>query len=374
MVVSMMRNSQVIINQQAIFDNVANSRQQLDSKSDLFVVVKANGYGHGAVQVANVAKKAGATGFCVALIDEAMELREAGILEPILVLGITDPQWAPVAAENNISLTISSPEWVKQALSILSVARCDSKLKIHVALDTGMGRIGFQTPEELQSALKVINESAGQIEFEGIFTHFATADEPDDAYFKQQYDKFNVFMDVVESRPRYVHVANSATSLWHKICGGNMIRLGIAAYGLNPSQRAITELPYNLEPALSLESSLIHVKKVKAGTHIGYGATYEAKQDEWIGTVPIGYADGIARKLQGFSVLVNGHQCEIVGRVCMDQIMIRLDRQYNYGTKVVIIGKSGDEQKTAEDLAEYIGTINYEVICGLQPRLKRVYV
>lgn len=373
MVVSMMRNSQVLIDQQAIFTNVQNAREHLDADSDLFVVVKADGYGHGAVQVAKTAEKAGATGFCVALIDEAMELREAGITLPILVLGITDPQWAPVAADNNISLTISTTDWLKRADKILSTISSEKKVKVHVALDTGMGRIGFQTPAELSEALAVLDSAVNEIEFEGVFTHFATADEKDDQYFKQQYQKFNDFMAVVSVRPKYVHVANSATSLWHKICDGNMVRLGIAAYGLNPSQKEIVELPYDLKPALTLTSSLVHVKRVTKGTHIGYGATYEAQQDEWIGTVPMGYADGISRKLQGFQVLVNGHACEIVGRVCMDQFMIRLDRKYDFGTPVVIIGKSGGLQNTAEDLATYLGTINYEVICDLQPRIKRVY-
>ncbi|WP_268913880.1 alanine racemase [Lentilactobacillus sp. SPB1-3] len=373
MVVAMMRNSQVLIDQQAIFSNIKNARENLEADSDLFVVLKADGYGHGAVQVAKIAQSAGATGFCVAMLDEAMELREAGIILPILVLGITDAQWAPVAADNNISLTISSSDWLKQAAEVLFVTKASTKLKIHVALDTGMGRIGFQTPQELAEALTTLKSLSKNIEFEGIFTHFATADEKKDDYFQQQYDKFNAFMEVVSDRPKYVHVANSATSLWHKICGGNMIRLGIAAYGLNPSQREITELPYDLKPALTLTSSLVHVKMVTKGTHIGYGATYEAQKDEWIGTVPMGYADGIARKLQGFDVLVNGHKCEIVGRVCMDQFMIRLDRKYDVGTSVVIIGKSGELQNTAEDIADYIGTINYEVICGLQPRIKRVY-
>ena len=181
-------------------------------------------------------------------------------------------------------------------------------------------------------------------------------------------------MSVVDKRPRYVHVANSATSLWHQVCDGNMIRYGISAYGLNPSGREITKLPYALQPALSLTTELTFSKLVKKGRSIGYGATYTADSDQWIGTIPVGYADGIPRAMQGFSVLVDGNFCPIVGRVCMDQLMIRLPKQYEYGTQVTIIGKSGSASISADDVADYLNTISYEVICGFSSRLRRKYV
>lgn len=374
MVVGTLRNAQLVINQQAIFENVKNARQHTDEGTDLFVVLKANGYGHGAIQVARIAEKAGATGFCVALLDEALELRNAGFNEPILVLGITDPEFAAIARDRNISLTVSSTEWLKSAAITLKQVPSETLLNVHLALDTGMGRLGFQYADELKAAIQVLTDLHDVMNFEGIFTHFATADSPDDDYFDYQYDNFNKLMAVVAKRPKYVHVANSATSLWHKACDGNMIRFGIATYGLNPSGTDITQLPYKIHPALSLQAGLIYVKLVKKGRSIGYGATYTAQDDEWIGTVPVGYADGVPRKLQGFSVLVDGQWCPIVGRVCMDQFMIRLPKSYEYGTPVTIIGHSGDKQITADDVAKYLGTISYEVICGFSDRLKRKYV
>lgn len=374
MTVGTLRNAQLVINQQAIFNNVKNAVQHTDDQTDLFIVLKANGYGHGAIQVARIAEKAGAKGFCVAILEEALELREAGFNEPILVLGITDPTLAPLAAENHIALTISATDWLEEAAAAMAVDPRLPKLAIHVALDTGMGRIGFQTPAELTAGLETLQTHQDVFMFEGIFTHFATADSKDDAYFKKQYANFQELMAVVTHKPRYVHVANTATSLWHHVCGANMVRYGISTYGLNPSGREITKLPYDLHPALTFTAGLSYVKKIAKGKSVGYGATYTADEDQWIGTVPVGYADGFPRKMQGFSVLVDGQPCPIVGRVCMDQFMIRLPKSYAAGTTVTIIGKSGDRQVTVDDMADYIGTINYEVICEFGERLRRKYV
>ncbi len=176
MVVGTLRNAQLVINQQAIFENVKNARQHTDEGTDLFVVLKANGYGHGAIQVARIAEKAGATGFCVALLDEALELRNAGFNEPILVLGITDPEFAAIARDHNISLTVSSTEWLKSAAITLKQVPSETLLNVHLALDTGMGRLGFQYADELKAAIQVLTDLNDVMNFEGIFTHFATAD------------------------------------------------------------------------------------------------------------------------------------------------------------------------------------------------------
>jgi len=177
---------------------------------------------------------------------------------------------------------------------------------------------------------------------------------------------------VVDELPRYVHVSNSATSLWHQACNGYVIRFGVALYGLNPSGTELSA-PYHLQPALSLTAELAFVKKLARGKSISYGATYTATQDEWIGTVPIGYADGYERRLQGFHVLVDGQACEIVGRVCMDQLMVRLPKAYPVGTKVTLVGTDGDQTISLQDVADYCGTIHYEIACGLATRLPRVY-
>lgn len=374
MTVGNLRNARLIINQEAIFNNVRNAVEKTQAGTDLFVVVKADGYGHGAIQVARMAEKAGAKGFCVALLEEGLALRQAGFTEPILVLGITEPAAAAIARDHCISLTVTSDEWLTTVAAILAQQPSQAKLAIHLAIDTGMGRIGFQTPAELKQAISTLTRFDKVFEFEGLFTHFSTADSKDDTYFNYQYENFQKMMAVVKQRPKYVHVANTATSMWHQVCGANMVRYGIATYGLNPSGREITETPYPLFPAMRFEAGLIHVKKIQKGRSIGYGATYQAKDDEWIGTVPVGYADGFPRKMQGFSVLVDGHFCPVVGRVCMDQFMIRLPKRYPVDTIVTIIGQSGSNQITVDDIADQLETINYEVICGFSERLQRKYV
>lgn len=374
MVTAKLRPSQVLINETAIAHNVQHAIAGLPQGTELFAVVKADAYGHGLLRVARIAQAAGATGFCVAILDEALALRRAGFTLPILVLGIIEPEYAPIAAANHIAVPVGSSEWLTQALPGLTSGRELPPLHVHLALDTGMGRIGFRQVTALNEAIAVIRAHAAQVKVTGLFTHFSTADDPDPAYFKMQVTRFHEFLDALPERPRYVHVANSATSLWHAACDGNLVRFGVAMYGLNPSGRAIDATPYPLEPALTLTSTLSFVKQIEAGEAVSYGATYHAAKPEWIGTVPLGYADGWQRRLQGFHVLVNGTECEIVGRVCMDQFMIRLPGKVKTGTPVVLIGRSGDQEITLQDVADYAHTIHYEIACGLTERLPRVSV
>ncbi len=372
MVTATLRPSRVEINETAIAHNVQHAIAGLPDHTALFAVVKADAYGHGLLRVARIAQAAGASGFCVAVLDEALALRRAGFTLPILVLGIIEPEYAPLAAANHIAVPVGDASWLRHAEKGLTEENLPP-LAIHLALDTGMGRIGFRTLPALQEALSVI---AGQPAFhiEGLFTHFATADEPDPTYFKMQVERFKTFLAALPERPKYVHVANSATSLWHAACDCNLVRYGVAMYGLNPSGRAIADTPYPLEPALTLKSSLSFVKQIEAGEAVSYGATYHAAQPEWIGTVPLGYADGWQRRLQGFHVLVDGQACEIVGRVCMDQFMIRLPHEVPAGTPVVLIGQSGAASISLQDVADYAHTIHYEIACGLSERLPRVSV
>lgn len=372
MVTATLRPSRVEINETAIAHNVQHALAGLPDQTALFAVVKADAYGHGLLRVARIAQAAGASGFCVAVLDEALALRRAGFTLPILVLGIIEPEYAPIAAANHIAVPVGDADWLRRAEKGLTEESLPP-LAIHLALDTGMGRIGFRTLPALREALSVI---AGQPAFhiEGLFTHFATADEPDPTYFKMQVERFKTFLAALPERPKYVHVANSATSLWHAACDCNLVRFGVAMYGLNPSGRAIADTPYALEPALTLKSSLSFVKQIEAGEAVSYGATYHAAKNEWIGTVPLGYADGWQRRLQGFHVLVDGQACEIVGRVCMDQFMIRLPHEVPAGTPVVLIGQSGDASISLQDVADYAHTIHYEIACGLSERLPRVSV
>ncbi|MDR0922116.1 MAG: alanine racemase [Lactobacillales bacterium] len=372
MVVGIHRPTQAIVNTQAIYHNVASEVALLDKHTELFAVVKANGYGHGAVKVAEVARKAGAKGFCVATLDEAIELREAGVVEPILILSVVSTLNIPLLLAYDLSVAVATQEWLVTASEVLSELEEKKPLKLHIKVDTGMGRIGFRSPVEVLEAVQWIEDHKPMM-WEGLFTHFSTADEADDTYYHKQSKRFDEVLEVLPQLPRYVHVSNTATSLWHKKYKGNMVRFGIGIYGLNPSGKALEET-YELQPALSLVSELIQVKLVPKGESIGYGATYTTTTDEWIGTIPIGYADGWIRKLQGFELLVNGKRCPIVGRVCMDQLMIRLPEEVPLNTLVTLVGKNGEEQNSLQDVADYVESIHYEVVCLLSERVPRIYI
>ncbi|EOH94008.1 alanine racemase [Enterococcus haemoperoxidus ATCC BAA-382] len=371
MAVGWHRPTKLVIDTQAIKENVCNEVKRMPEGTELFAVVKANGYGHGAVQTAQAAIKGGATGFCVALLDEAVELREAGITEPILILSVVDVSYIDLLLKYDLSVTVATQEWLEQAIDQLNHIETQTPLKIHIKVDTGMGRIGFTTPEAVKQVVELVQSTQFFI-WEGLFTHFSTADEKNGCYFEKQTQRFQAILSVLIELPKYVHVSNSATALWHPDNVGNMIRFGIAMYGLNPSGRALPEV-YPLKPALSLFSSLIQVKQLSAGEGIGYGNTYTTTEKEWIGTVPIGYADGWLRHLQGFSVLVNGKKCEIVGRICMDQCMIRLPKKTAVGTQVTLIGHDHGEQITMQMVADKLETIHYEVACTFSERMPREY-
>lgn len=373
MIESTHRPSQVIVDLSAIEYNVKQELSRLNKEQSLFAVVKANAYGHGAVEVAKVCEKAGATGFCVSNLDEALELRQAGLNLPILVLSYVSPNYIDVAISQTISLTAPSLEWLKEAENYLTQTALTNPLSIHLKIDTGMGRIGLRDETDIALAKELIVLST-RLKLDGMFTHFSCADTKDISYFELQQQRFTRAMDIFSDiEIPYIHTSNSATALWHDAWNSNMIRFGDALYGLNPSGKTL-ELPYELKPALSLTTELIHVKQVSAGEKIGYGATYTTEKDEWIGTLPIGYADGLIRKFQGYHVIIDGQYAEIVGRVCMDQCMIRLSKRYAVGTPVTIFGKNGELENTLDDAAEFIGTINYEIICGLTDRLPRYYL
>lgn len=359
----------------AVAVNVQNMKKQIPANVALLAVVKANGYGHGARQVAETALENGATWLAVALFDEALALRKEGIKAPILVLSPIPPQHAGLAAENCISVTVSAQEWVRQAKKYYEGSK---QVLLHLSCDTGMGRIGVRTRKEAAALIDEI-ESDSRFTLEGLFTHFATADQDDGTYFNEQYARFERMVDWIHAlgaHPEVIHCGNSAMTLKYpaeKRHLFSMVRYGIAMYGLSPSPEMAKQLPFQLKPVLSLHSRLTFVKKVTAGTKIGYGATYQASADEWIGTVPIGYADGWLRALAGSDVLIDGQRCPIVGRICMDQFMCRLPHAYPEGTEVTLIGRNGSEQITADDRARQLRTINYEVTCMVHPRVPRIY-
>lgn len=368
------RNTYALIDKNAIFNNIKNQMNLLEPDTEVYAVVKADGYGHGALEVATIAREAGVQGFCVALIDEALELRQAGFKEPILIMGLVEAKYAKLLLDQRISIAVGYLKWLEEAEFYLKREKSFSgnrKLDIHLAIDTGMGRVGFRTSAELAEVESYLTHSTS-FNCQGVFTHFATADSKDTKQFHQQVEKFQKLVEGMTVKPTYIHSANSATSLWHQKYQKRIVRLGIAMYGLNPSGREL-DLPIKLEPAMSVETTLVQVKQMSAGETVSYGATYKAKEGEWIGTLPIGYADGWRRSLQGQTVLVEGERCEIVGRICMDQCMIRLNKEVPIGTKVVLIGKDQNDEISAQEIAEYLDTINYEIVCGFTQRLPRVY-
>ena len=360
------RHTPAVIDLAAIQNNIKKFRKHIGTHPEIWGVVKANAYGHGSIPVSQAIHDL-VDGFCVSNLDEAIELRNHLITKPILVLSGIVPDNVDIAASLNIILTAPSLEW----LQLIVKEKADfSTLKLHIAVDSGMGRIGVRDAKEANDMIALADKY--HIQFDGVFTHFATADEADDTKFNEQKMKFDKIVSNLSRRPHYVHSTNTASALWHTNQVQDIERLGVSMYGLNPSGTAL-ELPFELEAAFSLKSELTHIKEIHAGDTLGYGATYRATENTWIGTVSIGYADGWTRDMQGFHVLVDGKFCEIVGRVSMDQMMIKLDKSYSIGTPVTLIGRDGDNEITAQDIAAWRKTINYEVLCLLSDRIHRVY-
>lgn len=366
MISSLHRPTLAKVDLSAISENIDQVVSHVGRPVKNFAVVKANAYGHGAVAVAKHIDPQ-VDGYCVSNIDEGLELRQAGLVKPILILGVVLPSELAVAKEADLTVTAASLEW----LALAREQEADmTGLTCHIKVDSGMGRIGVRSlldAEALLTGLKALGA-----EVEGIFTHFATADESDDGKFQEQLAFFTDLVDGLSERPTLVHASNSATSIWHSDTVFTAVRLGVVIYGLNPSGHVL-ELPYSIKPALRLETALVHVKTLPAGQDVGYGATYKTSADEIIGTIPIGYADGWTRDMTGFHVLVDGQYCPIVGRVSMDQITIRLPKAYPLGTPVTLLGKNGEAEITATDVADKRGTINYEVLCLISDRVPRVY-
>jgi alanine racemase len=349
--------------------NVASIKKHLPQDVNIIAVVKANAYGHGDVQVAETALEAGAAYLAVAFMDEAIALRNKGITAPVLVLGASRPEDVQVAVKFDITLTVFQQEWLEEAAKYLNA---NDKISLHIKVDTGMGRIGVRDLTELTAIEQIISEN-DQFLFEGIYSHFATADELDETYFRQQLALFESMIRGLKAQPKYIHSSNSAAALRYPNAYFNAVRIGIAMYGLTPSLEMEKEIPFPLREAFSLRSRLVHVKKLQKGEKVSYGATYETGEEEWIGTIPIGYADGWIRKLQGQEVLIKGTRSPIVGRICMDQCMIRLPYHVPIGTTITLIGEHEGQFISVNEIAKKLDTINYEVPCIIANRVPRLY-
>ncbi len=314
------RPTWIEINLDAIEYNIQQLQKRLPEKTEIVAVVKANGYGHGDIEVAKAALTAGASKLAVALLGEAIQLRKAGIQAPIIVLGWVDSNFVREAINYSITLTFFQKEWIKEIKQI----DFHGKLSLHLKVDTGMGRIGITSKEELNELLAELDDP--RLELTGAYTHFATADETNLDYFEQQQVKWEEFEKQIETGSNHImlHTGNSAASMRFPRKMLHAVRFGISMYGLYPSDAVKQENPIDLQAALSLHSRLIHVKQVPTGSSISYGATYTTEKEEWIGTIPIGYADGFARKLTGSAILIEGKRMPIVGKICMDQCMLDL--------------------------------------------------
>lgn len=339
----------------------------------IIAVVKADAYGHGAVEVSRLLLGLGADLLGVALVEEGRELRQAGITAPILVMGALFPGQAEAIVEQKLTPVVFDRA-VARALS-LAARKSGTNLAVHVKIDTGMGRIGI-SPEEAPAFIKDLKTS-GSLSVQGLMTHFADADLRDKAFAAQQMDRFETLIKTLDADGSAVphrHAANSAALLDYDRALFTMVRPGLMLYGYNPLEEQKGAI--DLRPALSLKTQIACVKKVPAGVPISYGRTFITKQASVIATLPIGYADGYSRGLSNKGeALVRGVRVPIVGRVCMDMCMLDITAvpDAQPGDEVVLIGSQGQERITADDIAAKTGTIAYEVLCGISNRVPRIY-
>jgi alanine racemase len=361
------------INLAAIERNVARLRGELGAGTELCAVVKADGYGHGAAPAARAALEGGASWLAVATAHEAEALRRAGVEARILVMGALSARELPLALAADADVVAWDERFV-QALAAAARGR-GRPARVHVKLDTGMGRLGTRDVRQAEAVAERVLQAAPALALVGAMTHFATADEDLD-FVRTQLERFAPFADALRTRVSgiTVHAANSAATLRVPESHFDLVRCGIAIYGCDPLHE--DPAARRLEPALELTSYVAAVKRARPGDSVGYGRRFIAQQETWIATVPIGYGDGVRRALSGnCELLVDSARLPLVGTVSMDNVTLDLGphSRVGVGARVTLIGADGDERQTAEELAGRIGTINYEVVCGISSRVPRVY-
>ena len=367
----------------AITTNIQELKKVTSPGALFMAVVKANAYGHGAVEVARQALVSGADWLGVARVHEAVALRKAGIDGKILVMNYTPPEFASLALEHDLVLTVFDLN-TATAISDTAVA-AGSQIVSHLKTDTGMGRLGLRPRGEKVTGLDPSRvKLAGRIaelpglDLEGIFTHFAAADSRDTTYTEKQFDLFCDYIDALKKAGlefRIRHAANSAAIVAHPQSHLDMVRAGIALYGLSPSAEVNLD-HLATRPAMSLKTRLVHVKKVPAGFCVSYGMTYRAPAATTIATVPLGYADGYSRLLSSRgTMLARGQRAPIAGRVCMDLTMLDVGHieGIRTGDEVVALGRQGDEIISADEIAGVLGTINYEIVSSITARVPRIF-
>ena len=358
------------INLNAITHNLKEIRRHINKNTKLCAVVKANAYGHGAIAVAKCALDVGADYLAVATVDEGLELRGAGFTCPIIILGLIPPNAADESVANNLTITVAD---INIANKVSLAAFEQNKIaKVHIKVETGMGRIGVNVEEAANLAEKI--NQLPNIKIEGVFSHFALADVKDKSFVYEQLKLFNSAVDAIQSRGINIeirHIAESAAILEIPDAHFDMVRSGIITYGLYPSDEV--QHTIELQPAMKLCAKIAFIKNIKAGTSIGYGREFIAKRDSIIATLPIGYADGYIRAYKGFNAEIRGQLVPIAGRVCMDQVMIDVTdiKDVKIGDVVTLFGS---KNISIDDAANHLHTINYEVTCLVSNRVSRFYI
>ena len=363
----------------AIEQNINEIKRLIKDDTQIIGVIKTDGYGHGAIPIARVLQQDERIwGFAVATAEEAISLREHKIKKPVLILGYTFPYCYEKLIEEDIRPAVYMYDTAK-ALSD-AAASVQKKCKIHVKVETGMSRIGIHPDDEGLALLKSIVQLPN-IEIEGIFTHFATADEKDKTKAYNQFEKYQDFVEKAEKelgiRFPMKHVSNSAGIVEMPEANLDAVRAGIILYGLWPSAEVKEDGKISLAPALELKSRVVYVKTVPKNQEISYGGIYKTFRDTRVATICLGYGDGYPRSLSNIGyILVNGQKAQIIGRVCMDQFMVDvtdIDGEICIGDEVTLIGKAGNEEITMEELGDLSGRFNYELACDLGKRIPRIY-
>ncbi|GAA0177630.1 alanine racemase [Clostridium sediminicola] len=363
------------INLDNLVHNIKHIRKICKS-NEIMAVVKADAYGHGAIDIVPELLRNGANSCAVAVISEAIELRKAGVEAPILILGFTSPAHINELLKYDVEQTVFTYEYAE--LISKEASNNYKTAKIHICVDTGMGRIGFlpdrKSIEDVYKISKLPN-----IKIEGVFSHFSTADENDKSYTYNQAEKFNDFCNELVSlgiKFEKKHIGNSAAAMDLPDFHYDAIRPGIILYGYYPS-REVNIKKLNLKPVMQLKTNIVHIKNLSKGYSVGYGRDFITTRESVIATLPVGYADGYTRALNGKAkVIVNGCFAPVIGKICMDQCMIDVTdiEDVKVGNEVILIGNNGDKKFDADDIAEAIGTINYEVVCMISRRVPRVYI
>lgn len=365
----------VEVNLQAIRHNILEARHCIQEGTKVMAIVKADAYGHGAIPVAKALYDI-VDAYGVAMIEEAMELRKTGVDKLILILGYTGECWYEELVRHHISQTIYTYDMAKK-LSDVAVSM-GVRTPIHIKLDTGMGRIGFSPDEESVQIVKQISKLPG-VEIEGIFTHFARADEKTIEPAREPFARYQNFVDLVEKCGIHIpikHVCNSASIMAFPEANLDMVRSGITTYGLYPSEE-VDKSRMQLQPAMQWKTIVSYVKTIQPGTSISYGGTFTADREMRVATIPVGYADGMKRDLSGKGhVLIKGQYAPILGRICMDQFMVDVTDISNVtmGEEVVIFGEQGGQNISVEEISGMAHSFNYEFVCGISHRVPRRYI